>query len=313
MSLSPIFHLNTYPNDDVPISPILFYYVLLQELLSKFYSDELINDDNEICILRNQHAEYLTNGLVGLSAGFISLDASRPWLCYWILQALYLLDREPIFLYPRIVSTLVNMQDKVCGGFGGGPGQISHCAPTYAAVLALCTVGTDEALGCIDRARMYNFFLQMKHSSGGFRMHRDGEIDTRCTYTVLAVSSILNIMTDELIEGVADYILQCQTYEGGFGGEPGNEAHGGYNFCALAGLLLLGRRRGGTSQELGQGQGLGHEYLGELEVERCDLDAQEGWLLRRQGRLEGGFQGRTNKLVDSCYSFWQVGQAGRGT
>ena len=23
-------------------------------------------------------------------------------------------------------------------------------------------------------------------------------------------------------------------------------------------------------------------------------------------RLEGGFQGRTNKLVDSCYSFWQV-------
>lgn len=22
-------------------------------------------------------------------------------------------------------------------------------------------------------------------------------------------------------------------------------------------------------------------------------------------RLEGGFQGRTNKLVDSCYSFWQ--------
>lgn len=24
-------------------------------------------------------------------------------------------------------------------------------------------------------------------------------------------------------------------------------------------------------------------------------------------KLEGGFQGRTNKLVDSCYSFWQGG------
>lgn len=24
-------------------------------------------------------------------------------------------------------------------------------------------------------------------------------------------------------------------------------------------------------------------------------------------RLEGGFQGRTNKLVDGCYSFWQGG------
>ena len=24
-------------------------------------------------------------------------------------------------------------------------------------------------------------------------------------------------------------------------------------------------------------------------------------------RYEGGFQGRTNKLVDGCYSFWQGG------
>ena len=24
-------------------------------------------------------------------------------------------------------------------------------------------------------------------------------------------------------------------------------------------------------------------------------------------KFEGGFQGRTNKLVDSCYSFWQAG------
>ncbi len=25
-------------------------------------------------------------------------------------------------------------------------------------------------------------------------------------------------------------------------------------------------------------------------------------------KFEGGFQGRTNKLVDSCYSFWQGAQ-----
>jgi Prenyltransferase and squalene oxidase repeat len=34
----------------------------------------------------------------------------------------------------------------------------------------------------------------------------------------------------------------------------------------------------------------------------------EWWLCHRQMRLEGGFQGRTNKLVDGCYSFWQVSQ-----
>jgi protein farnesyltransferase subunit beta len=36
------------------------------------------------------------------------------------------------------------------------------------------------------------------------------------------------------------------------------------------------------------------------------LDAQR-WAVARQMRLEGGFQGRTNKLVDGCYSFWVGG------
>ena len=55
----------------------------------------------------------------------------------------------------------------------------------------------------------------------------------------------------------------------------------GYNFCALAALFILGKQN------------------------MCNITAQERWLIRRQMRLEGGFQGRTNKLVDSCYSFWQ--------
>ena len=33
----------------------------------------------------------------------------------------------------------------------------------------------------------------------------------------------------------------------------------------------------------------------------------QAWVTARQMRLEGGFQGRTNKLVDGCYSFWQGG------
>jgi prenyltransferase beta subunit len=36
-------------------------------------------------------------------------------------------------------------------------------------------------------------------------------------------------------------LCSCQTYEGGFGGEPGSEAHGGYVFCAFAALIILGR------------------------------------------------------------------------
>ena len=35
-----------------------------------------------------------------------------------------------------------------------------------------------------------------------------------------------------------------------------------------------------------------------------DLDAFEEWLANRQCGVEGGFNGRTNKLCDGCYSFW---------
>ena len=33
----------------------------------------------------------------------------------------------------------------------------------------------------------------------------------------------------------------CQSYEGGFGGSPGSEAHGGYTYCAVAGLCMSNR------------------------------------------------------------------------
>jgi protein farnesyltransferase subunit beta len=38
-----------------------------------------------------------------------------------------------------------------------------------------------------------------------------------------------------------------------------------------------------------------------------DVAALRRWLSRRQMDVEGGFSGRCNKLVDSCYSFWQGG------
>jgi len=95
------------------------------------------------------------------------------------------------------------------------------------------------------------------------------------------VATICGIKDSTIFEKTGDWILKCQTYEGGFGGTPGNEAHGGYTFCALAALVLLG------------------------ESHRCDLKALMRWVANKQLSLEGGFAGRTNKLVDGCYSFWQ--------
>jgi len=43
------------------------------------------------------------------------------------------------------------------------------------------------------------------------------------------------------------------------------------------------------------------------ETHKLNLDNLLYWVSSRQMSYEGGFQGRTNKLVDSCYSFWQGG------
>ncbi|KAF7030540.1 hypothetical protein CFC21_042061 [Triticum aestivum] len=229
---------------------------------------------------RDQHVKYLTKGLRHLAPSFHVLDANRPWLCYWMVHGLALLDETlDDDLENDIVDFLSRCQDKH-GGYGGGPGQLPHLATSYAAVNTLVTIGSERALSSIKRDNLYKFMLLMKDKSGAFRMHDGGEIDVRACYTAISVASLVNILDDELAKGVGNYIASCQTYEGGIAGEPSAEAHGGYTFCGLAAMVLLN------------------------EVEKLDLPSLIGWVAFRQG-VECGFQGRTNKLVDGCYSFWQ--------
>lgn len=47
--------------------------------------------------------------------------------------------------------------------------------------------------------------------------------------------------------------------------------------------------------------------LRKLTAASPSLSLSQQWVTSRQMRFEGGFQGRCNKLVDGCYSFWQAG------
>jgi protein farnesyltransferase subunit beta len=169
------------------------------------------------------------------------------------------------------------------GGFGGGPGQIPHLAPTYAAVLTLCEIGTREAYDAIDRVSLQRFLYSLHQEDGSFVMHEDGEVDIRGVYCAAVVAQLTNISSSELFLNSGQWIASCQTYEGGFSAVPGTEAHGGYTFCGYAAAILLQK-----------------QHL-------VDHQAVLKWASRRQMTVEGGFQGRTNKLVDSCYSFWVGG------
>ena len=84
------------------------------------------------------------------NARYIAYDALRPWIIYWSLTALSVLGEDLTQWRDRVLETFTPMQNPT-GGFGGGHGQISHAAPSYAAVLSLAMVGGREALDLIDR------------------------------------------------------------------------------------------------------------------------------------------------------------------
>lgn len=114
-----------------------------------------------------------------------SLDASRPWIIYWCVHAMDMMQHqlseaetkrcvllfckhrlfdglhEQMHLHactlsaPRWYTNMASecvilLMSHLTGGFGGGPGQLAHLAPTYAAVNALAILGS-EGLAVIDR------------------------------------------------------------------------------------------------------------------------------------------------------------------
>lgn len=263
----------------------------LERQVARFFEElaavPLADRAAHLALRRDAHAAYTHKGLARLPGGFIGLDASRPWLTFWMVHSLALLQQPlPAEVAAENIVRFLQRCQAPSGGFGGGPGQLPHLAPTYAAVATLVTLGGPAALQAVDRQAMLGFLQRMcvpAHLGGGFFLCKDGEVDVRGCYCAMATAHMLDLDAKALAQAASmvEYVRSCQTYEGGIGGEPGNEAHGGYTFCGLAAVALAGA------------------------AEALDLPGLACWAVSCQGTIEGGFMGRTNKLVDGCYSYWQ--------
>ena len=75
------------------------------------------------------------------------------------------------------------------------------------------------------------------------------------------------------------FVLSCHNFDGGFGGMPNAESHAAYVFCCVGALAIAGA------------------------LNKFDKGALSYWLSRRQTAM-GGFNGRPEKLLDVCYSWW---------
>ncbi|KAL7416623.1 terpenoid cyclases/protein prenyltransferase alpha-alpha toroid [Mrakia frigida] len=263
---------------------------------------------------KNSHVQYLAKNLFKLPAPFVSLDASRPWMLYWILHSFDLLgvalDQAT---KDRAIATILSCQHP-SGGFGGNVSHLPHLLTTYASICSLAMLGAGWE--SIDRTAIYSFFMRMKRQDGGFAVCQGGEVDVRGVYCLLATATLLNLLTPELVEKTADFVASCQTYEGGFSASPSSishtffspfttpvqplipsypiptplgEAHGGYTSCAVLSLHLLRPLATPTKP------------VNEKALLRWSV------MMQASAVDGGGFKGRSNKLVDGCYGWWVGG------
>ncbi|CAH8875517.1 unnamed protein product [Trichobilharzia szidati] len=279
-----LFHLRQADRSNEPETKTIIDQMDTESIVRKAYYEKLCQwKDDALRLFKLNHVNYLYKRLYNLPSSFENLDASQSWLAYWMVHGLGLLNVEiPEDMSLKLISLIADMQDPN-GGFGGGRYQFPHLATSYGAVNCLVSLRRRDALDIINRDALANWMRKLRQPNGSFLMHVGGEIDVRGAYCAITVARLTGLLRKypDLFESTAEWVASCQTYEGGFGGQPGLEAHGGYTFCAIAALCFLGRS------------------------DLINLPRLLRWASHRQMATEGGFQGRTNKLVDSCYSFWQ--------
>ncbi|OHT06841.1 Protein farnesyltransferase subunit beta [Tritrichomonas foetus] len=258
--------------------------------LAELSNEEAIRDIllSDFKLLVEPHIKYVKNLYERKSASGMAAETFSIWSATYTLFILRVLNYTGDDFHDIIQKTTSYLERRKCinGGYSGLTYDNTHLVTNYSLIMSIGLIGTEEAFSMVDRDLIYKALLQLKCPNGSFRTTRDMENDIRATFVALLIADTLNILTDELTANVPEYVLSCNSYDGGFGPVPGVESHGGYVHCAVGAMYLL------------------------HQLDRLNLNSLMRWIAMRQMEYSGGFQGRTNKLVDSCYSWW-IGSACR--
>ncbi len=282
----------------------------------------LLLEPSNVELYKEMHLSYLMDHCKlskspdgGLGSFALGLDSSHPWTLYWLLGSLAILkydrlsfspDNDAAIFHESAMKMLRACKDPHTGAFhGGGDGlfpTMPHILTTYAALHCICLLGTKEAYDLIEPKKLEKYLSSLQTPGGGFRVCPEiGECDTRTCYAAVAISILCGLVDisggnsrskDINWKATTQFVVSCQNYDGGFGGLDCRESHGGYTYCAVAALLLLLQS---NVVPIDESSG---------EFDAINWSRLSDWLVNRQMALEGGFQGRVNKLVDGCYGYW---------
>ncbi|GMH10700.1 hypothetical protein Nepgr_012541 [Nepenthes gracilis] len=261
---------------------------------------------------RHRHVRFLEMMNEILPGEYQSQEINTVTLAYFVLSSLDIIDALDTINKEAVATWVLSFQARPGNEDGLNSGQFygfhgskssqfnpnvdgvllcngSHLASTYCALAILKIVGYDFSL--IDSKSIATSMRNLQQHDGSFiPIHIRAEADLRFLFCAAAISYMLDNWSGVDKEKAKEYILNCQSYDGGFGLSPGLESHGGATYCAIASLLLMGFIEDNILSKSASSSIINVPLL---------LD----WIMQRQA-VDGGFQGRPNKSSDSCYAFW---------
>lgn len=254
-----------------------------------------------------QHVKYLIRNLNLMPARASSYDSTRLALAFFCISGLDILksldvlgDEKRKAIVEWIYGLLVEPKSDAgnegwdrCGFQGSStfnfacdgsndssPYKSGHLAMTYTGLATLLILGDD--LSRVNRKALSEGVKALQQENGSFCASLEGsENDMRFVYCAASVCYILQDWSGMDVQKTINYILESISYDFGIGQGPDLEAHGGTTFCAVAALSLMGQLENSLSPK--------------------QINGLKRWCIARQ---ISGFQGRPNKPVDTCYSFW---------
>lgn len=251
-------------------------------------------------VQHKRHAKYLERFLHILPPRLSSHDSTRVMIAFFAVSGLDILDsldllndehRQNIinWIYSQQfavdpqragitgLSMLMGIDPTMSGGLEDY--MYGHLAMTYTGLAVLMALGDD--LTRLDRKAIVAGVAAVQQADGSFSPTLQGsEHDMRFVYCAACICHMLDDWTGVDVDKMVGYIKRSIRYDYGISQHEQMESHGGTTFCALAALRLSGQ-------------------LHELSAQT--IEGLKRWLIFRQ---EEGFNGRPNKPIDTCYSFW---------
>lgn len=256
---------------------------------------------------KKKAASYFKRGLGLLPERYTEYDSSLTSLIFFSLaglsilgelQSLPLTEREYLveWTYKHLVATEEGFRGSLTHKVESvnGYNDPANLTATYFCLGILVLLKDTEMPKRLNRRKILDYLCKCQAPNGNLyeiydqkAKQRVGGSDPRIMYTGCAVAALLGskVPFNSLLATRA--IQKTVSYDGGISNDLNGEAHAGYTYCSIAGLKLL-------------------------ESKHLVNESTLRWLSRRQfsdptSEELGGFNGRTNKSADTCYSFWVAG------